>query len=785
VALSAKKKKGPAGSFDLDALEAMEALYDGTPAAAAAAPAATSVAGGGEAGGEELDKKALKAKKKAEKIAAAAAEAGGDEDEGNKKSKKDKGGKDAKKDAKQKGKKGGKDDGDAAAAQAPEPVAQAPVAELDDPNAMSMEDRVRKARPKARVQIAESSQPGYVSLRLDDVAVVFRNQEVLKSANWEVRTGDRVGLVGANGCGKTTMVRILAGDVEPTAGTIVKSSQSLRVAFLKQEFTDELVPSQTLRDEFKSVFGGALSTLAALADAEARLGSLEGGGGGGDGGGAEGDKMAAMEVALEDMAKLQEQARRQDAYAIDAKVDRVLGQMGFMPDEAALPVASFSGGWKMRIGLGKILLSDPNLLLLDEPTNHLDLESVEWLEAFLVLQNIPMVIVSHDREFLDKVCTKIVDCQDGVTSTYDGKEGQGCYTRFLKLKKAKMDAWGSAYETQQKKIKEEKAWINVNKAKPGVSSQRQQREAKLEKLLKGEGNEELVARPPNDKRKFRFRFPPPPRVSSADEAATIQALGHGYPGNVLFKDANLRVQLDDRVAVLGPNGCGKSTLLRCLVGQEEPQHGAAAAGPNVAVNYFEQSQADGMDLDDTVVGVLQKAATQETYEQLRALLGQFMFKGDAVEKRIAHLSGGEKARVALCRMMLRPANLLVLDEPTNHLDIPAKEMLEEALQHYEGAMLLISHDRYFVSQVATTVVAVEDKALSVYSGDYKFYLDNRPDVLEKVAARLVAGDAREIGHAKKVDPNAEGKDRKKNFGGSGTTSGDKSKGIKNAKRVSL
>lgn len=189
VALSAKKKKGPAGSFDLDALEAMEALYDGTPAAAAAAPAATALAGGGEAGGEdgeELDKKALKAKKKAEKIAAAAAEAGGDEDEGNKKSKKDKGGKDAKKDAKQKGKKGGKDDGDAAAAQAPEPVAQAPVAELDDPNAMSMEDRVRKARPKARVQIAESSQPGYVSLRLDDVAVVFRNQEVLKSANWEV-----------------------------------------------------------------------------------------------------------------------------------------------------------------------------------------------------------------------------------------------------------------------------------------------------------------------------------------------------------------------------------------------------------------------------------------------------------------------------------------------------------------------------------------------------------------------------------------------------------------------
>jgi len=484
VLLTAKKKKGPAANFDLDALEAMEAsLYDKPPKteessaeaedkattkaakkakkeAKAAAAAAAGVGEGGEEGGpvgevdsvaaalalaDELDAAEYAAgngskKKKKEKRgqgSGAVAERGASEVEasaedelellmgGGKKSKqkdkKDK--KDKKKDKKSKIKKGAHPEEEEE--EEKQAVAEAPpvVAVEEEEVELSLEERVRKSRPAPRVQIAESSQPGYVSMRLDGVSVVFKNQEVLKDATWEVKTGDRVGLVGANGCGKTTMVKILAGDLDPTSGDVVKSSKDLRVAFLRQEFSEDIDLSRTLREEFASVFKEAQETLAALAAAE---GALEGMAAGDD-----------MQAVLDDLATLQEKADRLEAYGIEGKVDRVLVEMGFMPEEADALVASFSGGWKMRVGLGKILLQDPNILLLDEvtragrwpkgapvaplvfltqtltqtqtlsptcqPTNHLDLESVEWLEKFLQEQNIPMVIVSHDREFMDQV----------------------------------------------------------------------------------------------------------------------------------------------------------------------------------------------------------------------------------------------------------------------------------------------------------------------------------------------------------------------------------------------
>jgi len=760
-------KKGPASSFDLEKLEALENQFYGKEeddrfydkekegGAEEGAPGYSPTAGGAAASsdtdGEEwlsLPAKKNKSKNKS-------------------KNKKNKGG----------------DDSDVAspaeenalaakakAEEEEEEAAAAAAAALEEEEEVSLEDQIRKARPPPRIQVAESSQPGFVSMRLNQVGVVFKNQEVLSDATWEVKTGERVGLVGPNGCGKTTMIKILAGDLEQTTGDLVKSSVDLRVALLRQEFTEELVLSRTLREELTSVFREGLETLQKLADSEAKLATLTGP-----------DQAEDMQAVLDEMEGLQEKAKTLEAYSHTGKVDKVLDAMGFTKQEADFSVASFSGGWKMRIGLGKILLQDPNILLLDEPTNHLDLESVEWLEKFLVQQNIPMVIVSHDREFLDQVATKIVDVSEGVCSTY-----QGNYNRFLKLKALKLDAWESAYGNQQKKIKEERQWINANKNKAQTASSRAQREAKLEKLLKGEGSEELVSKPPRGDRKFRFRFPPPPRSAGVDEVAYIDEFSHGYGPRTLFENVDLVIESKDRVAFLGPNGAGKSTLLRCLVGKEQPLQGTAGVGSSVVCNYFEQNQADAMDVEDSVMGVIEKASTVESYEQLRALLGQFLFKGDEVEKKISQLSGGEKARVALCRMMLQPCNLLVLDEPTNHLDIPAKEMLEEALQHYEGAMLLISHDRYFISQVATTVVAIEDKQLQLYIGDYRFYMENRPEVKEKVAARLVKGDKREIGNAKVVATDLEdkGKARKKNFGGGGGPSGDKTKGIKNAKRNS-
>jgi len=631
------------------------------------------------------------------------------------------------------------------------------------PAKQTLEDRIRKERPPPRVRIIPSAQPNYSSLRLEDVFITFRDQDVLKGVTWGVQTGDRVGLVGPNGGGKTTQIKILAGEMEPTAGDVVKSKEDLRVAVLRQEFVEDLVLDRTLSEEMTSVFEEEMEILEELKRCEVELEACDA---------ADAD---AMQTILDRMQEVQNKANDKDVYALDSRVRKVMDLMGFTEEEGNDPVGSFSGGWKMRIGLGKVLLKEPNILLLDEPTNHLDLESVEWLEEFLKNQNLPMVIVSHDREFLDRVCNKIVDTEGGIATEYDGN-----YSRFLKLKKARMDSWNAAYNAQEKKIKEERQWCNKFKVKQPQAVK--QRLAKIEKLIK---SPDYIQKPPFTGKPFRFRFPDAPRLSP--EVAEVKGLSHAYAegANKLFDDVELMVEKNDRIAVLGPNGSGKSTLLRILMAREAPDSGSAKiVGQNVIANYFEQNQADALDLDLTVIKTVESASNNQSYNELRALLGQFLFKGDAVEKKVHQLSGGEKARLSLCCMMLRPANLLVLDEPTNHLDIPAKEMLEEALQHFQGSVMIVSHDRFFISKVATTIVAIEDKKLTKYSGDYKFYMDKSRDVKEKVEARYVAGVER-IESAPRVDLEAllnEGKSKK--FGGSKNANmvSRKNKGVKNAKR---
>lgn len=612
----------------------------------------------------------------------------------------------------------------------------------------------------------ESAQPGYAALRLENIGVTFRDQEVIKDVTWGVQTGDRIGLVGANGAGKTTQLRILSGELEPTTGDVVKSSKDLRVAMLRQEFVDELVLTRTLKDEFMSVFDEENQLLQDLRDAENELENM----------GA--DDADRMQEVLDRMQKLQAKADAKDVYALESRAKKVMDVMGFTTDEGDDLVSMFSGGWKMRIGLGKVLLKEPNILLLDEPTNHLDLESVEWLENFLRNQNIPMIIVSHDREFLDQVCTKIVDAEGGLCTEYDGN-----YSKFLSLKKTRMDSWQAAYDAQEKKIKEERKWIQKFKVKQPEAVK--QRQARLEKQMK---SKEYVQKPPFFGKPFHFRFPDAPRLSP--EVAEVKGLSHSYGNgetvNKLFEDCNLFIEKNDRIAVLGPNGSGKSTLLRLLMEKEEPDSGSARiVGQNVVPAYFEQNQADALDLTKTVIETVQGASVDQSYNELRALLGQFLFKGDAVEKKVESLSGGEKARLSLCCMMLTPANLLILDEPTNHLDIPAKQMLEEALQHFQGSVVVISHDRYFISKTATTIVAVEDRKLVKYTGDYKLYMEKSKHVREKVEARYVKGVDR-IGAAPIVDLEAlEEGQKKKSFGGAKTANlvTRKDKGVKNAKRM--
>jgi ATP-binding cassette subfamily F protein 3 len=350
------------------------------------------------------------------------------------------------------------------------------------------------------------------------------------------------------------------------------------------------------------------------------------------------------------------------------------------------------------------------VLLLDEPTNHLDLDTIEWLEGYLKKLTTPMVIVSHDREFLDRLCTQIVETERGVSTTYLGN-----YTAYLTQKEEGLAAQLSTFERQQKEIAKQQAFVERFRASATRSTQAKSREKQIDKI-------ERVEAPTGSVRTLHFRFPPAPR--SGREVVMVEDLTHSYDDKILFLGANLLIERGDRIAFLGHNGSGKSTLLRLITGLETPTDGKVEIGQhNVIPSYFEQNQAEALDLDKTVLDTVHDEVPDWTNEEVRTLLGRFLFSGDMVRKQVKALSGGEKARLALAKMLLRPANLMILDEPTNHLDIPAKEMLEEALQHYDGTVLLVSHDRYFISRVATKIVEIHEGELRLYRGDYHYYLD--------------------------------------------------------------
>lgn len=605
----------------------------------------------------------------------------------------------------------------------------------------------------------------YSSVRLEDVTVTFRAKPVLNGVTWGVHTGERVGLIGENGCGKTTQLRLIAGTLDPTSGDVVRSSAKTKASFLRQEFVDELDPTRTLREEFLSAFQEESELLAAYSQCEKDLTSA-------------GDDMEKMEQCLNRMEDIRIKCEEKDAWNLNSKVDKVMPGLGFTEDDNDKLVASFSGGWKVRIGLGKVLMQDPDLLLLDEPSNHLDTESVEWLEEYLQTCKLPMVVVSHDREFLDKVCTKIVEIESGEAFEYPGN-----YTTFVKLKKEQRRSWEAAYERQQKFLKEQTIFIKRNKRNPARSSQVKSRQKMLERM---ERTGQIVRRPPRQGKPLVFRFPPAPR--SGRDCILVEGLTHGYGGRTLFEDASIGIERGDRIALIGPNGAGKTTLLRLITGREEPQEGSVECESltNISLAYYEQNQADALDLDINVLDTLKRAAPVEmAYEEIRALLGKFLFKGDDVEKMVGALSGGEKARLALAKIMLTPSNVLILDEPGNHLSISAKEMLEEALQNFDGTLLLVSHDRYLISQVATQIVAVEDRELILYDGDYKSYMEKNAELKKRLQSRFIPGVS-EIKNAPKIVASEpmemleKKTKRKKNFGGSGVQSG-KTKEM-NAKR---
>lgn len=546
-------------------------------------------------------------------------------------------------------------------------------------------------------------------LRLEHISKIYPTGEVLKDVNWEVKSGDRIGLVGVNGAGKSTQLKIITGEIEPTAGEIIRPT-SLHIGYLNQEF--DVDPQRLVRDEFWRAFEEANRVHETMLQVQHDMQSAT---------------PEELDALIHKLDRCQRQFEALDGYGLESRIEKILPEMGFVPTDGDRFVNSFSGGWQMRMGLGKILLQSPDLLLLDEPTNHLDLETIEWLEIYLKSLDTPMVIVSHDREFLDRLCTQVVETERGVSSTYLGN-----YSAYLEQKAESQMVQLSAYERQQKELEKQQTFVDRFRASATRSTQAKSREKQLEKV-------ERIDAPTANVRTLRFRFPEAPR--SGREVVIVKDLTHVYDEKILFLGAELLIERGDRIAFLGPNGSGKSTLLRFMMGVEQPTEGSIRLGDhNVIPGYFEQNQAEALDLTKTVIDTIHDEVPDWQNEEVRTLLGRFLFSEDTVFKQVMALSGGEKARLALAKMLLRPVNLMILDEPTNHLDIPAKEMLEEALRNYDGTAILVSHDRYFISQVANKIVEIREGELRLYRGDYQYYLDKIEEEKERVKLEAIEAE---------------------------------------------
>lgn len=556
-------------------------------------------------------------------------------------------------------------------------------------------------------------------LRLEHVSKVYPTGEILKDVNWELKPGDRIGLVGVNGAGKSTQLKIIAGEVEPTSGEVIRPN-NLHIAYLNQEF--DVVTSRTVREEFWTVFTEANQVQQQQQQVQQQMESAD---------------PDTLDDLIHQLDQLQRQFEALDGYNLESRIEKILPEMGFSSEDGDRLVSAFSGGWQMRMCLGKILLQSPDILLLDEPTNHLDLETIEWLETYLKGLTTPMVIVSHDRAFMDRLCTRIVETERGVATSYLGN-----YSAYIQQKTEQQSAQLSAYDHQQKELEKQQAYVDRFRASATRSTQAKSREKQLNKV-------ERIEAPTADVRTLKFQFPAAPR--SGREVIIVKDMVKTYGDDILFLGANLLLERGDRVAILGPNGAGKSTLLHMLMGTEPPDEGTVKFGEhNVIPGYFEQNQAEALDLSKTVMETIHDEVPDWKNEEVRTLLGRFLFSGETAFKRVEALSGGEKARLALAKMLLSPVNLLILDEPTNHLDIPAKEMLEAALQDYDGTVVIVSHDRYFISQVATKIVEINEGELTLYRGDYQYYQEKIAATAEQAKQDKIAAEKAAKAEAKRA-----------------------------------
>ncbi len=550
-------------------------------------------------------------------------------------------------------------------------------------------------------------------IRLNDVSYSIGTRVLLENLSWSLGPGDRVALVGPNGAGKTTLLKILLGEIRPDTGTRVMS-RGTRIGYLPQEAAEKFEGS--VLDRALEAHRHLLEMREELDALYQRIPSLD-------------PDEAEMETLLDRAGELQHALERADEHALEPEARRVLAGLGFSPEDQDRPLASFSGGWRMRAALASLLLTDPTLLFLDEPTNHLDLPAMEWLEDYLETFHGGLIVVSHDRVFLDRIADEIRELDRGELNEYVMS-----FTEYLEERGRRRDALEAKNEQLGQKIAQLNRFVERFGAKNTKATQAASKMKQIERLKR----QRVVL--PRKARHIHFSFPPPPHVGRL--LVHLDDVAFGYDREDVFTGANVTIERGDKIAIVGANGAGKTTLLRLLSGQLDPRRGERDLHPQAHLAYFAQHAAETLAPNLTVLQAVEEVAPFDTpTSALRGLLGNFLFVGDDVFKSCRILSGGERQRVALARMLLQPANLLLLDEPTHHLDLAGKEVLEGALRQYPGAVIVVTHDRSLMASLATRIVAVDGGRVELFPGGYDDYESTRIARAEaaKRASRLGGG----------------------------------------------
>jgi len=532
-------------------------------------------------------------------------------------------------------------------------------------------------------------------ISLQNVAKQYGGKNLFQDISLHIADGDRVALIGPNGAGKSTLMKIIVDQVEPDSGTITQSRFNT-AGYLPQDGIYHR--GKTLYEEVATAFKDLNILHKRMEEISREIKEITRAGE---------TKSSRFEELVEELGEAQHLIEYQEGYNIETKIKRVLFGLGFTENDLNRTTEEFSGGWQMRIALAKLLLLEPSILLLDEPTNHLDMESLEWLETYLQSYSGSIVLVSHDSRFLDNLVGKIVEISMGKATSYAGN-----YSSYMKQKALRRQQLKAAYENQQKLIEKTTRFVERFRYKNTKAKQVQSRIKMLDKmdLIEIEGNGSAIS----------FDFPQTPRPGKI--VMELDKLTKSYGDNVVFRETSLYIEREDKIAILGVNGSGKSTLARIIAGIEPFQNGQRKPGHNVTISYYAQNMAEALNPDKTVLQTVGDAASSGSLRELRTLLGSFLFSGDDVFKLVSVLSGGEKSRLALAKMLLIPANFLVIDEPTNHLDIQSKAVLQRSLNNFTGSYIIVSHDRDFLAPLVNKVIYLKDGTVDVYTGTVDDYL---------------------------------------------------------------